>query len=131
MATDARWLDAPYHLDAQGRSGRTDDDGRVRDLIRAVLFTEPGERVNRPDFGCALRTLVFRPNSDVLAGAIRVLVHSSLQRWLAAEITVVDVAVHATDSTLEVAVVYSRRDTGETRGEVFTQHAGTGAGAGA
>jgi hypothetical protein len=40
------------------------DDEHIRDLIEQVLFTSPGERVNRPDFGSGLRQLVFAPNSD-------------------------------------------------------------------
>jgi len=43
-------LDYPYHFDGRGRTGSTGDDAHIRDLIEQVLFTAPGERVNRPDF---------------------------------------------------------------------------------
>jgi len=118
------FFDAPFHLDARGRSASTDADDHVRDMIRAVLFTEPGERVNRPDFGCALKTLVFQPNRDTLVGATRTLVHGALQRWLEREIVVEDVAVQADESTLTVQIVFTRRDTGERQSDVFTQAIG-------
>ncbi|WP_250281626.1 GPW/gp25 family protein, partial [Frankia sp. CiP1_Cm_nod2] len=62
-------LDHPFHVDATGRVAGTDSDDHVRDMIFQVLFTNPGERVNRPDFGCGLLGLVFLPNSDALATA--------------------------------------------------------------
>jgi len=118
------FFDAPFHLDARGRSASTDADDHVRDMIRAVLFTEPGERVNRPDCGCALKSLVFQPNRDTLVGATRPLVHGALQRWLEREIVVEDVAVQADESTLTVQIVFTRRDTGERQSDVFTQAIG-------
>ena len=48
-------------------------DEHVRDLIEQLLFTSPGERVMRPDFGCGLLDLVFAPNSPELASTPRAL----------------------------------------------------------
>ena len=42
------FLDVPFHLGRAGRTGATDADDHVRDLILQVLLTSPGERVNRP-----------------------------------------------------------------------------------
>jgi phage baseplate assembly protein W len=109
------FLDFPFHLDGRGRSGTTGEDDHIRDLIYQVLFTNPGERVNRPDFGCGLKALVFMPNSDVLAAATQTLVKGSLQRWLENEIRVEDVKVAAVEERLEVTVVYRTRTTGERR----------------
>ena len=113
-------LDFPFHLDGRGRVATTEDDDHVRDMIHLVLFTSPGERVNRPDFGCGLKMLVFMPNSDVLAAATQTLVKGSLQKWLEREIQVEQVEVRAEDAKLTVAVVYVRRTTGERRADVFT-----------
>ena len=118
---EPRFLDDPFHLDARGRSADTNVDDHVRDLIFQVLFTSPGERVNRPDFGCGLKQLVFMPNSDVLATATQQLVQGSLQRWLGEVISVERVDVQNVDSRLEVTVVYLRRDLGERREERFSQ----------
>ena len=51
------FLDFPFQFDGRGRSRAADRDDHVRDLIHQVLFTSPGERVNRPEFGCALRNV--------------------------------------------------------------------------
>ncbi len=121
MAEEARYLDFPFALDSSGRTAETAADDHVRDLIWQVLFTSPGERVNRPDFGCGLRQLVFAPNSDALAAATQTLVHGSLLRWLNEVILVDEVKVEARDETLEVTVGYTRRATGERREDVFRQ----------
>jgi uncharacterized protein len=118
---ELRFLDDPFHLDARGRSADTSVDDHVRDLIFQVLFTSPGERVNRPDFGCGLKQLVFMPNSDVLATATQQLVQGALQRWLGEIISVERVDVQNIDSRLEVTVVYMRRDLGERREDRFSQ----------
>jgi Bacteriophage baseplate protein W len=115
-----RYLDDPFHVGASGRSADTDADDHVYDLIFQVLFTSPGERVNRPEFGCGLKQMVFLPNSDALATATQQLVAGSLQRWLGEVIAVEKVEVQPIESTLSVKVTYVRRDLGERREDVFT-----------
>jgi phage baseplate assembly protein W len=116
----ASYLDLPYHVAANGRTGETDQDDHIRDLIFQVLFTGPGERVNRPDFGCGVSQMVFLPNSDALAAATQLLVQGALTRWLDSVISVERVEVVARDETLEVTVVYGKRSTGELRADRFT-----------
>jgi hypothetical protein len=112
-------MDFPFRLDGRGRTAVTPSDEHVRDLIYQVLFTAPGERVNRPDFGCGLRQLVFMPNSDALATATQFVVQGALQRWLADVIQVDRVAVSNEAEHLTVTVVYTRKDTGERRVDAF------------
>jgi phage baseplate assembly protein W len=112
-------LDFPYHVDGRGRTAETGDEDHVRDLIRQVLFTSPGERVNRPDFGCGVSQLVFMPNSGALAATTQFLVQGALTRWLDDVIAVDRVEVVAEDSTLAVLVAYTVLDTGEERGARF------------
>ena len=114
-----RYLDDPFHIDARGRSADTGADDHIYDLIFQVLFTSPGERVNRPEFGCGLKQMVFLPNSDALAMATQQLVAGSLHRWLGEVIVVEKVDVQTVDSTLSVTVTYLRRDLGERREDVF------------
>jgi phage baseplate assembly protein W len=109
----ARYLDFPYSIDARGRTATTGIDDHVRDLILQVLFTSPGERVNRPGFGCGVRQLVFQPNADALATATQQLIQGALLRWLEPVIVVEAVRVEARAATLEITVAYVRRDTGE------------------
>jgi uncharacterized protein len=115
----SRFLDHPFAIDARGRSATTAEDDHVRDLIMQVLFTSPGERVNRPEFGCGLKSLVFMPNSSALAAATQALVKGALQKWLEREIHVEDVAIEARDERLEVHVTYRRRSSEERRVELF------------
>jgi uncharacterized protein len=112
-------LDFPFSFDARGRAATTDTDDHVRDMIHQVLFTNPGERVNRPDFGCGLRSLVFAPNSGILATATQFTVMASLQRWLADVVHVEEVNVEAEDAQLRVDVVYTRLTDGTRREERF------------
>ena len=99
-------IDYPFHFDGRGRTAQAEDDKHIRDLIEQVLFTSPGERVNRPDFGCGLMQLVFAPNSSELATATQYLVQGSLQRWLGELIQIQAVDVSSDDSTLQVTVQY-------------------------
>jgi phage baseplate assembly protein W len=117
--TKTDYFDFPYQIDGRGRTAETDEDDHIRDLIHQVLFTNPGERVNRPDFGCGVGQLVFMPNSDALAAATQFLVQGSLTRWLDAVIAVQRVEVTALDATLFISVVYVKRSTGEERDDSF------------
>ena len=114
-------IDYPFHPDRRGRTAETDQVDHVRDLIEQVLFTAPGERVNRPDFGSGLMQLVFAPNSDELAAATQFLVQGALQQWLGDLIVVDDVRAESEDSRLEVTVVYTVRRTQEQRQAQFTR----------
>jgi Bacteriophage baseplate protein W len=102
-----RTLDYPYHFDGSGRSAATDELDHIRDLIEQVLFTSPGERVMRPDFGSGLLALVFEPNSTTLAATTQFLVQSGLQRHLSGLIDVNEVSVENIDSALQVTVRYT------------------------
>jgi len=108
-------IDYPLHVSAHGRTALTDRDSHIRDMIEQVLFTIPGERVNRPDFGCGLMQLVFAPNSDELATATQFLVQGSLQQWLGDLIHVEAVEVRSEDSKLHVDVRYVVRRNEERR----------------
>jgi phage baseplate assembly protein W len=107
------FMDAPFSVDARGRASLANVDGHVRELIMAVLFTSPGERVNQPEFGCGLRQLVFAPNSDLLAPATEALAAAALNRWLSDWIVVQKLEVTPVDSTLNIRLTYVRRDTRE------------------
>lgn len=100
-------LASPYQFDHRGRSAECDRARYVRDLIEAVLFTMPGERVMRPEFGSGVAQLVFAPNSPELAGATQMLVQGALTRFLSDWIVVRDVRVSAEDAVLSVQVAYT------------------------
>lgn len=119
-------IDFPLHFDGRGRTAEATSEKHVRDLIEQVMFTSPGERVNRPTFGSPLRQLVFAPNSDMLAGAVQIAVQGALQMWLAEVIAVEAVGVESDDAVLRVTVQYAVRQTGERRTAAFTRDTETG-----
>ena len=63
MADGAEHIRFPLTVNADmGRIAlETKHAAYVEQLIRQVLFTNPGERINRPDFGCGIRQMVFMP----------------------------------------------------------------------
>ena len=99
-------IDFPLHFDNTGLTAQAESDKHIRDMIEQVLFTSPGERVNRPDFGSGLMQLVFQPNSSEMATATQYLVQGALQQWLGNLIQVESVSVESEDSTLKVTVLY-------------------------
>lgn len=111
----------PYQFDGRGRSREDDEDAWIRGLIEQVLFTAPGERVMRPDFGSGLRELVFAPNSPELAAATQFLVQAALQQWLADLITVEAVTVEAVEARLTVTVQYVIRRSDTRQSDTFVQ----------
>lgn len=112
-------LDYPFGFDPRGRSRLTGAGDHVRDLIEQVLFTAPGERVNRPEFGTPIKDLVFEGLSDTLVATTEQMVHGALIRWLDTLISVETVRVETQESTLSITVVYALRGQTERRAEVF------------
>lgn len=102
-------INFPFKFDNRGRTAATDDDNHIRDMIEQVLFTSPGERVNRPDFGSGLMQLVFAPNSNELAATTQLLVQGALQQWLGDLIQVNSVQVGSIEETLRVKIEYTIR----------------------
>jgi len=84
----------------------------VAGLIRQVLLTSPGERVNRPGFGAGLRRMVFSPINDSTATLTQAVVLQALNTWLGTLITVDDVQVRADNSTLNVDISYTLKSRG-------------------
>ncbi|ANH80393.1 hypothetical protein A8C56_04810 [Niabella ginsenosidivorans] len=114
-------LKFPIQFDQNGKTAVAGSDGHIYSLIEQVLFTTPGERVNRPDFGSGLMQLVFEPNSDELVAATEFLVQGSLQQWLGDLIEVNNVLVENTDAAVQVTVVYTVRATGQNNTATFTR----------
>ena len=110
----------PYQFDPRGRTAEADEERHIRDLIEQLLFTAPGERVNRPTFGSGLLQLVFGPNSPELAAATQFQVQGALQQWLGDLIQVQGVEVVSEEATLRVTVRYIIRRTQQPRVEQFT-----------
>ncbi len=115
----------PYRIDEQRRTATADDATHLRDLIEQVLFTAPGERVNRPTFGSGLLQLVFAPASDQLAATTQFLAQSALQDWLGDLLRVDAIDVKVEDATLRVTVKYMVLRTQEQRVDQFVRSGST------
>jgi phage baseplate assembly protein W len=109
-----------YAIGRTGRTATVDASVHIRDLVEQVLFTAPGERVMRPEFGSGLLALAFEPNSIELAATTQFLVQASLQQWLGHLITVESVDVTADEGLLSVTVAYSVNKTRERAVDQFT-----------
>jgi len=115
----------PFRFEGGGRTAQAGDDDHIRDLVEQVLFTAPGERVNRPSFGTGLAQLVFAPNSQELATATQFLVQAALQQTLGDLIHVEAVQVDSVDSTLNVTVQYVVRRTQQRQVATFARDGAT------
>jgi hypothetical protein len=93
----------------------TDYPTHIEELIKQILFTAPGERINRPDFGCGIKRQVFAPNDPVTASLAQVTIFQALKTWLGDAIDVQDVKALAHDETLEIKVAYSLKARQERR----------------
>ncbi len=114
-------IDYPFHFDNRGRTATTTDDDHIRDMIEQFLFTNAGERVNRPDFGSGLLQMIFAPNSPELAAAVQFTVQAGLQRWLGDVIEVQALEVTSEEATLRVDLKYQVRRTQDTRVATFSR----------
>ncbi|MGC2108259.1 MAG: GPW/gp25 family protein [Candidatus Korobacteraceae bacterium] len=114
-------IDFPFRFDARGRTAATDDNDHIRDMIEELLFTSPGERVNRPDFGSGLLQMVFAPNSTELASALQFTTQAALQRYLGDLIDLQQLEISAVDATLTVIVKYVVRQTQQAQTQTFVK----------
>lgn len=105
----------PFRTDGLGRLATVNDDDHIRDLIEQVLFTSPGERVNRPTFGTGVLQLVFAPNSDEIAATLQFVVESALTQWLGDLIELRGVSVESRDAILQITIAYIVRRTQESK----------------
>ena len=109
----------PFRADRRGRTAHAVHPEHVHDLIEQLLFTSPGERVMRPDFGCGLLDLVFAPNSPELVSTLELSVQASLQRWLGDLIEVVALDLDSEENVVRVHLSYVVRATGTLRDDLF------------
>jgi phage baseplate assembly protein W len=112
-------IDFPWDYDSRGRTAETDYEEHVRDLLELLIFTDPGERVNLPGFGCGLRQLVFAPNSPELAAALQFTLEAAVLRELGDILSLESLQVRSEDAALRVEVQYLVLGTGDRGTAVF------------
>lgn len=114
-------IDFPLHMDIRGRTAGAGLDEHVRDMIEQLIFTNHGERVNRPEFGSGALQLVFAPNSPELAATVQFTLQAALQMWLGDVIDVRELSVQAEDSRLVIALDYLVKASGQESRATFAR----------
>lgn len=109
----------PYRIDRRGRTAAAADERHLHELIEQVLFTRPGERLHRPDFGCGLLQMAFDLNGEAAASSVQMTVQGALQATLGERIQVDRVSVRSDEGTLRVTVAYRPRSSSEARTATF------------
>jgi hypothetical protein len=112
-------IDFPFQFDGRGRTAETGDVEHIRDMIEQFLFTNAGERVNRPEFGSGILQLIFAPNSPELAAALQFTIQAGLQQWLGDVIQVQALNVTSEDASIRVDLQYVVQRTGQQQTESF------------
>jgi uncharacterized protein len=115
MSQSAQNIRFPFAIDV--RLGRlaleTDYDEYIKQLIRQVLFTSQGERINQLDFGAGVKRLVFAPNSLATASLAQTVIFQALTTFLGTLIRTDSVTAEAADERLNINIIYtvlSRRE---------------------
>jgi phage baseplate assembly protein W len=109
MTTTITAVHFPFAIDDRlGRLAQENDyEQYIRQLIRQVLFTAQGERINRPDFGAGVKRLVFAPNSPATASLAQTLIYQALTTWLGTLIRTDDVRAEANEEKLNITIAYT------------------------
>ncbi len=115
---DIAW---PYGFDSAGRTARAGPEAHIRQMLEQLLFTNAGERVNRPDFGSGLLQLVFAPNAPELATALQFNMRAAIQRYLGDLIEVSTLEVGSEDAAIRITLRYVIRATGTAQAAQFVQ----------
>jgi hypothetical protein len=124
MRTD---IDFPFHFNQRGQTatltGVAGEDEHIRDMLEQLIFTSPGERVNRPDFGSGVLQLIFAPNSPELAATLQFTMQAAIQRWLGDVLDLQALAVESNDAKITIDVQYVVRRTNQVQTAKFTRAA--------
>ena len=108
MVLNAQGFGFPWSVTDTGRITVSGGDEMLQGKIIQVLFTAPGERVHKPEFGCGLFNLVFEPNDAVLAAAMEFTIGQALVRWLKDEMKIDGVSVSHQDEMILVEIAYTK-----------------------
>jgi len=111
----------PFEIERTGEVATAETDAHIEQMIEQILFTNPGERVNRPDFGCGIYGMVFEPMSGEMIAVTQALVRGNLLKWLGDRIHLEQLEVEAQDSKLVVSITYVILRTGQRRTASFVR----------
>lgn len=114
-----RSLHFPFQPGDRGAPRTVGHAAVVRQQLEQLLFTLPGERVNRPRLGCGVQRLVFGGATPESAAAAEYVIRLNVQQFMGEVIQLDAVKVTADDASLYVDLLYRLLTTGEERAETF------------
>lgn len=114
----------PFAIDDRGQMADPDYEEHIRELIEQLLFTDPGQRVNRPEFGTGLLKMVFENESSEIIAPTKHLVQASLTRWLGTLIKVEEVDLRVLGDELQITISYIVRLSQQRQIETFNRRGG-------
>jgi phage baseplate assembly protein W len=76
-----RGISFPPRVGPDGRVAASDGPQNIREAIQVVLLTEPGERLQLPEFGGRLRSLLFEPNTVATRRIVQEEIDRALRLW--------------------------------------------------
>ena len=105
--TDPPYMSFPFRMDGDKVKLAKRAD-HIRGQIEQVLFTVPGERVFRPEFGAGIKALLFEPNSSAIWQITKKRLVASLASALSGEADPksIDVNVEGNEEKLEITVFF-------------------------
>jgi hypothetical protein len=117
----ARSLSFPFHVGDLGMPATSPRTQAIRQQLEQLLFTLPGERVNRPTFGCGVQRLVFSGCTPEAAAAAEYIVRINVRDFMGdvLKLDAVRVTADPEQATLFVDILYTLILTGEERAETF------------
>ena len=114
-------INFPFQFDSRGQTATAATNAHILQMIEQLIFTQAGERVNRPDFGTGLMQLIFAPNSPELAATLQFTLQAAIQRWLGDVLELQALEVTSVDSLLTINVQYVVRRTNQPQNASFTR----------
>ncbi|MBN1946177.1 MAG: GPW/gp25 family protein [Bradymonadales bacterium] len=111
----------PVGTDQQGGIAMSWHEENIAQNIEIILGTAPGERQMRPEFGCNIHDLVFKPNNRITANLAEHFARVAIIKW---EPRVDNVEVKADpdpyeENKLRLEISYTIRTTNTTRNLVY------------
>lgn len=118
---DPPYLAFPFRVGDSGPE-LSDRSRHLREQIEQVLFTNPGERVFRPDFGAGVRTLIFEPNTSPLWTITRKRLIASLAEALKGEVDPRSLTIDVTgeEEKVFITIAYTLATLGHSEEQRFS-----------
>ena len=84
----------------------------VRQQIKVLISTEPGQRIMEVDYGAGLKRFLFEPNDDILLVRVRSYLTDKFTRYIPAiKVTAIDVSLDPERNAFFIAInfVFNRK----------------------